>query len=148
VNRCPYLRAYMAGVTLPAAFLLIALTIFYIARFVYQIPLPIERTIVFPMALVPNVFGAWNILYVALRRRYLWNIGIHGALLPLLIGPAGCLVARWLGILETTHSGFVYFQAVHIPFTRTLVIFPAVVAGYYLVWKYVVGFFNRVLDLP
>jgi hypothetical protein len=29
-----------------------------------------------------------------------------------------------------------------------LVIFPAAVAGYYLVWKYVVGFFNHVLDLP
>jgi hypothetical protein len=138
----------MAGVALPAAFLLVALTIFYIARFVYQIPVPIERTIVFPMALVPNLYGVWNILYVAIRRQHQWKIGVHGALLPFLIGPIGYVIARFLGVLETTREGFVYFQAVHVPFARALIIFPAVVAGYYLVWKYIIGFFNRVLEIP
>jgi hypothetical protein len=99
------------------------------------------------MALVPNVFGAWNILYVAVRRRHRWNIGVHGALLPFLLGPAGFCVARLLGILETTTSGFVYFQAVQDPYARTLIVFPAVVTGYYLVWKHIIGYFNRVLEI-
>jgi hypothetical protein len=147
MNHHRYLRAYMGGIALPTAFLLIALTVFCIARFVYRIPVPIERAIVFPMALIPNVFGAWNALYIAVRRRHHWNIGIHGALLPFLIVPAGYLIARLLGVLDTTPNGFVYFQAVHVPFGYLAIFFPAVVAVYYLVWKYAVGFFNSVLEI-
>jgi hypothetical protein len=32
---------------------------------VYNVPVPIERVIVFPMAVVPNLWGAWNVLRVA-----------------------------------------------------------------------------------
>jgi hypothetical protein len=62
----PFLRAYMAGVVVPTGFLLVAMRAFSLARFVFNIPVPIERVIVFPMALIPNAFGAWNMLHVAL----------------------------------------------------------------------------------
>jgi hypothetical protein len=147
VNQHRYLRAYMGGIALPTAFLLAALTAFCIARFVYQIPVPIERAIVFPMALIPNMFGAWNVLYVAVRRRYPWNIGIHGALLPFLLVPIGYNIARFLGVVDSEPEGLVYFHAIRIPFGHMAIFFPVGVAVYYLVWKYVIGFFNRVLEI-
>jgi RNA polymerase sigma-70 factor (ECF subfamily) len=33
-----------------------------------NVPIPIERVIVFPMALIPNLWGFWNMLYVWLRQ--------------------------------------------------------------------------------
>ena len=65
----PYLRAYMAGIVVPTAFLLVGMTAFTLARFVFEVPVPIERVVVFPMALIPNLFGVWNMLYVGLRSR-------------------------------------------------------------------------------
>ena len=57
MNSHPYLRAYMAGISVPTPFLLIPLTAFSVARFVYNIPVPVERVIIFPMAIIPNLFG-------------------------------------------------------------------------------------------
>ena len=65
MNNHPYLRAYMAGIAVPTPLLLVALTLFSIARFVYNVPIPVERVIIFPMAIVPNLFGVWNVLHVA-----------------------------------------------------------------------------------
>ena len=65
MNTHPYLRAYMPGIVVPTVFLLVAMTGFMLARFVYNVPVPIERVIVFPMAVVPNLWGAWNVLRVA-----------------------------------------------------------------------------------
>ena len=65
----PYLRAYMAGIVVPTAFLLVVMIVFTLARFVFDVPVPIERVVVFPMALIPNLFGLWNIFYVGLRSR-------------------------------------------------------------------------------
>ena len=67
MNTHPYLRAYMAGVVLPSLFLLVALTVFILARLVFRTPIPIERVIIFPMAVVPNAFGIWNMFYLWLR---------------------------------------------------------------------------------
>ena len=142
-----YLRAYMAGITLPAAFLLIALTVFCIARFVYEVPVPIERLIVFPMALAPNIFGAWNMLYVAIREQHRWNIGLHGALLPFLLAPGGFLLADLLGFANTAPQGLMYFNTVEVPYAYIAVILPIGIAIYYLIWKYVVSFFNSVLEI-
>src|SRR6266700_3374235 len=64
MNPHPYLRAYMAGSAVPTMLLLVVLGGFLIARYTFHIPIPIERAIVFPMALVPNIFGAWNIFYL------------------------------------------------------------------------------------
>lgn len=143
----PYLRAYMAGIAVPTVFLAVILTVFCVARFVYRVPVPIERVIVFPMAIVPNLFGLWNILHVALRSRRHLPIGLHGALLPFVLAPLGFTLATSLGFLLATHEGLVWFEAIRISYARLGVIFPLVVAVYYLVWKHLVGFLNEMLGI-
>ena len=67
----PYLRAYMAGVLLPSWLLLLALAVFLLSHFTQQVPAQLQRAFVFPMAIVPNLWGLWNVLYTlpGLRRR-------------------------------------------------------------------------------
>ena len=98
MNTHPYLRAYMAGVVVPSLALLVALTVFILTRLVFHIPIPIERVMVFPMALVPNAFGLWNILYVWSRPHHHLPIGLHGALLP--------PVLATIGAISAVHGGF------------------------------------------
>ena len=143
----PYLRAYMAGVAVPTPLLLIALTLFVIARLVYQIPVPIERIIIFPMAIIPNLFGVWNVIHLASRARTRLPLGIHGALLPFLIVPLGLLLGVALRVLTPTGHGFVYFGLVTFHYIHIALFLPFVLAFYYLVWKYLVGFCNRVAGI-
>jgi len=131
-----YLRAYMAGVTLPTVLVVFVLICFVILRFGYRVPIPIERGLVFPLAIVPGLWGLWNMLYLVVRRHWRIPIGVYGALVPLFVGPLALGNAFLLG-----------FEIPHF----VLAIFPAGVAGamlaYYLVWKYLVGFFNQMLDI-
>jgi hypothetical protein len=136
MNRHTYLRAYMAGITVPTMALLAAATGFCIWRFVYNIPAPIERVIVFPMAVVPNLWGLWNILFVAVHERTHLSIGFHGALLPLILGPLGMLMTS---ILD--------FSIPHIAARAFPILAPIALILYYLVWKYVVSFLNAVLGV-
>jgi hypothetical protein len=147
MNTHPYLRAYMAGIVLPSLGLLVALTVFILTRLVFHLPIPIERVIVFPMALVPNAFGAWNILYLWSRPHRHWPIGLHGALLPLVLVAMGAVFAAWGGFLKVGTNGITWFQAVSVPYALIVPWFIAAVVVYYLVWKYVVGFFNRLLGI-
>jgi hypothetical protein len=147
MNTHPYLRAYMGGIFLPSLALLVVLSAFILARLVYQVPIPIERVIIFPMALVPNVFGAWNILYVWSRPHRNLPIGLHGALLPFVMAPLGMAVAVCAGFLNMGSHGITWFQAINIPYFLLVPWFLAGVAMYYLVWKYVVGFLNQVLGI-
>ena len=134
MNRHRYLRAYMAGVVLPTMFLLVAMIAFTMVRYVYNLPVPIERVIVFPMALIPNLWGLWNMLYVWLRQHRNIQIGLHGALLVLLIVPIGFSVAKLLGF--------------SLPFRFLAVLGPAAaLVLYYLLWKYVVDFLNELLEI-
>ena len=68
----PYLRAYMAGIVVPTLFLLIVVAVDAYQKYYFEvsnqfvIPLsssPLQRAILFPMAVVPNVWGLWNMLY-------------------------------------------------------------------------------------
>ena len=147
MNTHPYLRAYMAGIVVPTLFLMIVLTAFIIARYVFQIPVPIERVIVFPMALVPNIFGAWNMLYLGLRPHRHLPIGFHGALLPFVLAPLGGLLASALGFLTVQSHGIVYFKEVNIPYVHLGIGFSCALVVYYLVWKYLVAFLNQVLGI-
>src|SRR5215475_10533103 len=113
----PYLRAYMAGVSVPTPLLLVALTAFFIARFVYNIPVPVERVIIFPMAIIPNLFGVWNMLHLASRSTTHLPLGIHGAILPFILAPLGFLLGRSLGFLKATDHGFLYFGVLNVPYT-------------------------------
>jgi len=147
VDNHPYLRAYMAGVSVPTPLLLVALTLFSIARFVCDVPIPVERVIIFPMAIIPNLFGVWNVLHLASRSRTHLPLGIHGAILPFMLAPAGFLLGRSLGFLKTTGHGLIYFGVVDVHYVHVALVFPVVLIVYYLVWKYLIGFFNQVAGI-
>ncbi len=136
MGRYPYLRAYMAGSVAPTAFLLVILTGFTTGRHVWDVPIPLERVIVFPMAVVPNVWGLWNMLHLWLRSRRHLPLGLHGAVLPFLLAPAGFLITRAVGFTIPA------FAIEALPF-----VFPVAVVIYYLVWKHLVGFFNELLGI-
>lgn len=131
-----YLRAYLAGIAVPTVFLLVVMTGYTLLRYVYNFPVPVERLIVFPMAVVPNVWGLWNILFVAFRVRLHLDLGLHGALLPLLLAPLGFVVAGMLNFPIPTFAAHTFF-----------ILAPVALIVYYLAWKYLVGFLNRVLQI-
>ena len=147
MNNHPYVRAYMAGISAPTPFLLVVLTLFSLARFVYDVPIPVERVIIFPMAIIPNLFGLWNALYLASRARTQLPLGIHGAILPFIIAPAGFLLGRSLGILHAMHDGVIYFAVAEIHYVTLAMAFLTALVVYYLVWKYLIGFFNRIAGI-
>lgn len=136
MNKHLYLRAYMAGIAVPTAFLLVGMTAYTVFRYVYNFSVPVERFIVFPMAVVPNAWGLWNVLFIVWRRRVPLSIGLHGALLPILLAPLGLLASA---LLKFSIPGF----AAH----AFPVLAPLALIVYYFAWKYFVGFLNRVLDL-
>jgi hypothetical protein len=111
------------------------------------VPIPIERILVFPMALVPNLFGIWNVLYLWLRPRRHLPIGFHGALLPVLMFPLGAGIACWLGVLTIGGHGVTWFGVITAPYYLIALWFLAGLVVYYLVWKYIVGFLNQVLGI-
>ena len=130
----PYLRAYMAGILLPSWVLLLVLGIFLLSHFSQRLPSGIESAIVFPMAIVPNLWGLWNVLYMGLELRGRISLGAFGSLLPLILVPAGLALASALDLR---------FYAVR----QAAVILPVAMVIYYLAWKYAVAFFNRIVEL-
>src|SRR5271165_6693182 len=96
MNKHPYLRAYLAGIAVPTVFLLIAMTVYTVIRYVYNVPVPIERLIVFPMAVVPNAWGLWNVIFYASNGRRHIPLGVFGGALPLLLAPCGYLATLLL----------------------------------------------------
>lgn len=135
----PYLRAYMAGIVVPTLFLLVMMAVYAWFRFYFEVPnqfviglpgRPLERAIVFPMAVVPNAWGAWNMLHLALRSRMGLSLGLHGALLPLVLMPGGIALARALDVFTIQ----LQFAVPMVPIGMTV---------YYLAWKYLVGFLNE-----
>jgi hypothetical protein len=129
----------MAGIVVPTLFLLVILTVVAFLRFRLEVPSqfvfgipaePLERAIVFPMAVVPNLWGFWNMLHLALRPRVRLPLAVHGSLLPLLLIPAGIALARLLDVFT-------------IQWAFALPAAPIGMALYYLVWKYAVGSLNN-----
>jgi hypothetical protein len=147
MNTHPYLRAFLAGIFVPTLVLPLILAGFITVRLVMAVPVPIERFIIFPMAVVPSLFGLWNIVYLVTHERTQVPLGVHGAILPFLGAPAGALMASCLGMLQFGAHGINWFQMVQIPYAFLAVVFSAAVAGYYLVWKYVVGFLNGLMEI-
>jgi hypothetical protein len=147
MNSHPYLRAYLAGIFVPTLVLPLMLTGFIIVRLVLALPVPIERFVIFPMAVVPSLFGLWNMLYLGTHPRTHLPLGVHGAILPFLGAPTGAFVASCLGMLQIGPSGITWFQTLHVPYALLAAVFMAGVAGYYLVWKYIVGLLNRVIGI-
>jgi hypothetical protein len=136
MNQHKYLRAYMAGIVVPTIVLVIGVTAFCIARYFYNFPAPVERFMIFPMAVVPNLWGLWNMLFIASHSRTHLPIGFHGFLLPFLLGPLGILLTLALNFRIPNFATH-YFP----------ILAPVALIAYYLVWKYVVSFLNTVLGI-
>jgi hypothetical protein len=135
MNKHPFLRAYLAGICVPTIFLLAVATGFTFLRYVYNLPIPVERVIVFPMAFVPNLWGLWNLLHTAFFPRR-FSLGVFGGLLPLLLVPLGYFVTHLLEFPIPRH---------------VIALWPALLCVamvlYYLVWKYLVSFLNAELGI-
>ena len=132
----PYVRAYLAGIAAPTLILLLLLALFVAVRLGHRIPEPLERFVVFPMAIVPNLWGLWNMLYVALPGGRRWPLGIHGAVMPFLLAPGGWLMTR---LLSFPVPGLVWHL---VPYA-----FPFAVIVYYLAWKHIVGRLNAIIGI-
>lgn len=139
----PYLRAYMAGIVVPTLFLLVVMTVDAYHRYYFEVPnqfvlglpaAPLERAILFPMAIVPNVWGAWNMLYLRIRHRVRWSLSVHGSLLPLLLIPGGAALARALDVFT-----------IQLQFALPMV--PIGMGIYYLAWKHLVGRLNAEMGI-
>ena len=139
----PYLRAYMAGIVVPTLFLLVIMSVDGFHRYYFEVPnqfilglpaRPLERALLFPMAVVPNVWGVWNVLHLALRSRLRLPLGVHGALLTLFLIPGGVALAR-------------LFDVFTIQWRFALPMVPIGMAIYYLAWKYLVGFLNEEMGI-
>jgi len=136
MNQYKYLRAYMAGIVVPTIVLILGVTAFCIARYAYNFSDPLERLMIFPMAVVPNLWGLWNMLFIASHSRTRLTIGIHGAIFPFILGPLGILLTSLL------HFSIPGFATHYFP-----ILAPLSLIIYYLAWKYFVGFLNRVVNL-
>lgn len=139
----PYLRAYMAGIVVPTVFLIVIMAVdafhrFYFevsTQFVLGIPAaPLERALLFPMAVVPNLWGLWNMLYLAIGARRRWPLGLHGACLVPILMPVGLALAWTLDVFTVQWS-------------LALPMLPVGMAIYYLVWKHVVGSLNTEMGI-
>ena len=139
----PYLRAYMAGIVVPTIVLFwiafaYAYRVFYLevpSQFIFGLPArPLERTILFPMAVVPNLWGLWNMLWIATKSKTRLSIGVHGAFIPALLVPGGILLAR------TT-------ELFYIQMGYALLAIPVGMAMYYLAWKFLVGSLNAEIGI-
>jgi hypothetical protein len=86
------------------------------------------------MAIAPNIWGAWNVLYVVLARRRTWPLGRHGLLLALLIGLLAWTIARAVGLPAAM-------------LRAAMGVYPFAVVAYYLLWKYGVRRLNEILGV-
>jgi hypothetical protein len=137
----------MAGTLVPTLVLPLLLVAFIVLRIGMQISFPIERGLVFPMALVPALWGVWNILWEWSRDRTHLPLGAHGAFLPLLMMPVGALIATHGGVLTLGASYVTWFNAVTVPYALIALLLAVAMTAYYLAWKYIVGFVNRLLGI-
>lgn len=143
----PYLRAFLGGLFVPVLVMPVLLVAFLVARVGLCVSIPIEQALIFPMAVVPSLFGLWNMLWLGSQERTHLSLGLHGALLPLVLMPLGAATGIRLGVLKLTAAEAVWFNAAHVPYAVSGPVFLAVLAGYYLVWKYVIGFLDRELGI-
>ena len=125
----------MAGVVPPTVFALAIYLAINLGHQIFHTQLPpVERFIVFPLVVGPNLWGLWNGLRAVMRRRL--PLAIHGALLPIVNFAVGYPAAMALKIEITP-------EMLH---TLPMSLAMSMVA-YYLVWKFAVSFLNTLVDI-
>jgi hypothetical protein len=133
----------MAGIVVPTLFLLVIVAFYAYRQYYFEVPnqfviglpgRPLDRAVLFPMAVVPNAWGAWNMLFLAVRRRTRLSLGVFGALLVLLLIPGGATLARLLDDFT-----------VQLKFALPMI--PIGMAVYYLAWKHLVGRLNEEMGI-
>ena len=147
MNNHTYLRAYLAGVLIPTLVFPLLVTALAVGKYVCRLQFPVERVIIFPLAFVPVVWGLWNVLWLASCKFGRVPLGLHGAVLPLLLMPAGAALAKCLGVITLGASSVTWFQVIEVPYALIACGFTFALVMYYLVWKYVIGYVNRVLGI-
>jgi len=147
MNNHPYLRAYLAGVFVPTLLFPVLITLLLVGKLAAQEPIPVERIVVFPLTFVPFLWGIWNVLWAATRNRTHLPLGLHGAILPFLLLPAGASLAKCLGLITLGSTSVTVLQAVEAPYWVVACGFAFGLVVYYLAWKYIVGFVNRALGI-
>jgi len=147
MNTHPYVRGYMAGIVVPTLFLLLVMSAYFVLRIVMEVPVPIERAIAFPMAVVPNLWGVWNMLHVRMREGRHLPIGVHGSLLVLVIAPLVVLAGSALHFVSASGRTLTYFGQIRIDYVSLAIGVGVVMVIYYLVWKYIVNFLNELLGI-
>jgi hypothetical protein len=139
----PYLRAYMAGIVVPTLFLLVVVAVHAFQRYYFEVPsqfvlaypaLPLDRAFLFPMAVVPNAWGLWNMLHLALSSRVRMPLGVFGSLLVLILFPGGVALTR-------------LFDSFTIQTDLAVPMIPIGMGVYYLAWKYAVGPLNEEMGI-
>ena len=96
MNSHPYLRAFLAGAFVPTLILPLLLCGFIVLRLVLQVPFPFERGTGVSHGAGAVALGLWNMLWLGSHSRTHLPIGVHGALLPVLLLPGGpCSPPRW-----------------------------------------------------
>lgn len=147
MNNHTYLRAYLAGVLFPTLVFPVLITLLLVAQLVTPESIPVERIVIFPLAFAPACWGLWNVLWVALRKFSRVPLGVHGAILPFLLMPLATVLARCLGVIRLGSHSVTWFQAYEVPYGVIACGFAFALVMYYLVWKYIIGFVNRVLGV-
>jgi len=129
----PYLRAFMAGITLPTMVVPAIIALVSMQHSSVR-PFHLEDVVFFPVGLVPSAWGLWNILYVRLRRHRDVPLGVFGAALLIPLGLAGYAIQTALGKMIWTNEVLV-------------VGVPIAIVFYYLAWKHIVRRLNDLLGV-
>lgn len=131
------LKAFMAGLTIPAVVMPFAYAVLYKVNVGQVQTEPFQFLPLF----LPLAFGLWNVLYFAtlsncpMKDKPALRLTLWGAKLGLLVALLGVFVLNLPWYLFGITSDFKY---------APLIILPIV---YGIVWRYGVGYLNKVLSL-
>ena len=125
----------MAGIVPPTALSLLVYVLMTLGRSLFSFQPPaVESFIVFPLVVIPNLWGIWNGIRATMRRRL--PLAVHGALLPIINFGLGYVLMRTADYVPSAQM--MRFGPVSLLMTM---------AFYYLTWKFAVGFLNTLVDV-
>jgi hypothetical protein len=61
--------------------------------------------------------------------------------------PAGAFIGTHAGVLVLAATSATWFSAITLPYALIALFLAVAIAAYYLLWKYLVGYVNRVLGI-